>query len=314
MINILHLLAFIIAILIGPSIIKYLNNIKIKQVVREEGLESHYRKTGTPTMGGFIFMIPFVLCSTILLILKPFDSNTILILLTTIAFSILGFIDDYRKVIKKQNEGLTSKEKLLGQILIALPVSIYSFYMDPAIFIPFLKISISLSYFKIIFIMLVIIATTNAVNFTDGVDGLATSVTAIFLIFYVYISYKMELFSYEISLIMLFSILGFLMYNKNPAKVFMGDMGSLALGGFVASLAITTHTVLLIPIVGIIYFVETVSVILQVIYYKKTRKRLFKMTPIHHHYELKGWSEKKIVLNFSFVTICFSIIGLISIL
>ncbi len=312
--EIMYLVAFVIAVAIGPIVIRYLTKIKIKQIVREEGLESHYKKTGTPTMGGFIFMIPFVIISVISFLLKPFDTNVLLIILTTIAFSALGFIDDYRKVIKQENEGLTSKEKFIGQILIALPISIYSFYMDPTIFIPFLKISVSLSYFKILFIMLVIIATTNAVNFTDGVDGLASSVTAVVLIFYVYISYKMELFSLDISLIMLFSILGFLMYNRNPAKVFMGDMGSLALGGFVVSLAITTHTVLLIPIVGIIYFVETLSVIIQVIYFKKTGKRFFKMTPIHHHYELKGWSEKKIVLNFSIITIVFSLIGLIGLI
>jgi phospho-N-acetylmuramoyl-pentapeptide-transferase len=313
---IVGLLTYTFAMVIGPMVIEYFKRLSIRQIVREEGLESHHKKSGTPTMGGFIFLIPAMGLTIVYSILfNSINMQLVSIILATVCFGYIGFIDDYRKVIKKHNEGLKSREKLFGQLLVALPLSVYAYTLSPDIWIPFTNIMLNVGYFKIIVVLFIVLATTNAVNLTDGVDGLSSSVTVLVMMFFVYVGVKLNISyvsTYAVALIG--GLCGFLMFNKNPAKIFMGDIGSLALGGAVVSLAIVTHTLLLIPIVGVIYFIETLSVTIQVIYFKKTGKRVFKMTPIHHHFELSGWHENKIVRNFSIVTFIGLTIGIVSLI
>lgn len=313
---VLGLITYILAVIIGPMIIEYFKRASIKQIVREEGLESHHKKTGTPMMGGFIFLIPtFVVVLVSGILLDSVTLSLLLILLVTALFGLIGFTDDYRKLIKKHNEGLKSREKLLGQLLIAAPLAVYATYVNSELWIPFTNIMWDIGWLKALVVLFVVIATTNAVNLTDGVDGLSSSVTILVMMFFVYVAMVFD--QPDILLIatcFIGGLCGFLMFNKNPAKIFMGDVGSLALGGAVVSLALFTHTLLLIPIVGVIYFVETLSVTIQVLYFKKTGKRVFKMTPIHHHFELSGWSEKTIVRNFSAVTIVGVLLGVLSLM
>lgn len=310
------LVGYILAIIFGPLFIDYFKKLSVRQVVREEGLESHLKKTGTPTMGGFIFLLPTTLIVLVGGVLfSKLSVNILVILLITLAFGAVGFIDDYRKVIKKHNEGLTSKEKLIAQVLIAAPLTFFAVTQSTELWIPFTNIMLDLGYFKAFVVFIAVIATTNAVNLTDGVDGLSTSVTILVLMFYVFVGLRLNMVSVQLyATILMMSLLGFLLFNKNPARVFMGDVGSLALGGAVVTLAILTNTLLLIFIVGIIYVLETLSVTIQVLYFKKTGKRVFKMAPLHHHYELCGWDEKKIVRIFSFVTMAGMIISIISFL
>lgn len=310
------LAAYILAVIIGPIFIDYFKKLSVRQVVREEGLESHHKKTGTPTMGGFIFLLPMTVVVLIGgALFSKLSTNIFVILLTTLAFGAVGFIDDYRKVIKKHNEGLTSKEKLIAQVLIAAPLTYFAITQSTDLWIPFTNIMWDLGYFKALLVFVAIIATTNAVNLTDGVDGLSSSVTILVLMFYIFVGLRLDMMGVQMfSSILMMALLGFLLFNKNPAKVFMGDIGSLALGGAVVALAILTNTLLLIFIVGIIYVLETLSVTLQVLYYKKTQKRIFKMAPLHHHYELCGWNEKKIVRIFSVITFIGMIISIISFL
>ncbi|MBI9011698.1 MAG: phospho-N-acetylmuramoyl-pentapeptide-transferase [Clostridiales bacterium] len=312
--GIVGVLVYIAAVILGPIIIEYFKRLSVKQVVREEGLESHKKKTGTPMMGGFIFLIPALSISLIaLLLLGHMEVKIIVMIAATIAYGYIGFIDDYRKVIKKHNEGLKSREKLIGQLLIGLPLAIYATSISSEIWIPFTSTFVELGWFKAVVVLFIVLATTNAVNLTDGVDGLSSSVTILVLMFYVFVGVKLSEIGISIYAISIMGgLFGFLMYNKNPAKIFMGDIGSLALGGAVVSLSIFTNTLLLIPLVGVIYFIETLSVTIQVLYFKKTGKRVFKMTPIHHHFELSGWHENKIVRSFSIVTIVGVVIGILS--
>lgn len=312
--GIIGVLVYIVAVILGPVIIEYFKRLSVKQVVREEGLESHKKKTGTPMMGGFIFLIPALSISLIaLLLLGHMELKIIVMIAATIAYGYIGFIDDYRKVIKKHNEGLKSREKLIGQLLIGLPLAIYATSISSEIWIPFTSTFVELGWFKAVVVLFVVLATTNAVNLTDGVDGLSSSVTVLVMVFYVFVGIKLSEMGISIYAISIMGgLFGFLMFNRYPAKVFMGDIGSLALGGAVVSLSIFTNTLLLIPIVGVIYFIETLSVTIQVLYFKKTGKRVFKMTPIHHHFELIGWHENKIVRNFSIVTIVGVVIGILS--
>jgi len=313
---ILGFITYIGAIILGPMVIEYFKKLSVRQVVREEGLESHHKKTGTPTMGGFIFLIPAIAITLIAaVIFDKFCMPLLVILLSTVLFGAIGFIDDYRKVIKKHNEGLTSREKLLAQLLVALPLAIYAYSINPFIWIPFTSIMLNVGLLKVLIVLFVVLATTNAVNLTDGVDGLSSSVTVLVLSFFVFIGTKLMMPYVSVyAMALIGGLLGFLMFNKYPAKIFMGDIGSLALGGAVVAFSIVTNTILLIPIVGVIYFAETLSVTLQVMYFKRTGKRIFKMSPLHHHYELSGWHENKIVRNFSIVTLIGVLIGVISII
>jgi phospho-N-acetylmuramoyl-pentapeptide-transferase len=308
------ILSYIAALVLGPFLIGYFKRLSIKQVVREEGLVSHQAKTGTPTMGGFIFIVPG-LCIGVLaaFISNHLDVSIGLFVFSTLGFGLIGFIDDYKKVVKKHNEGLSAKMKLLGQTLVALPITFYIVSLSQEVWMPFTDYYLDLGMFKYIFVYIAIIATTNAVNLTDGVDGLSTSVTVLVLSFYIYLSYKFGYLGMTLlAVTMVSALLGFLLFNKNPAKIFMGDVGSLALGGLVVAFAAWSQTLLLIFIVGIVYFIETLSVTLQVLYFKRTGKRIFKMSPLHHHFELCGWHEKKIVKVFSLITLLGVVIGILS--
>lgn len=310
------IITYVVALILGPLIIEFFKAQSIKQVVREEGLASHQVKTGTPTMGAFIFLVPALLVALLGgFISESLNGPLLMAMGSTLGFGIIGFVDDYKKVIKKHNDGLSAKMKLIGQSLVALPLTYYIVWTSSHVWIPFTNFYWDMGVFKYVFVFIAIIATTNAVNLTDGVDGLATSVTLVVLSFYVYVCYRLGLHGLDIiGVTMIGGLLGFLMFNKNPAKIFMGDVGSLALGGLVVSMAAYTQTLFLIFLVGIIYFAETLSVTLQVLYFKKTGKRIFKMSPLHHHYELCGWHEKKIVRVFVLVTLLGMVLGLVSLL
>jgi len=308
--------SYIVAVILGPLVIEYFKKQSVKQVVREEGLESHQVKTGTPTMGGVIFMVPGLLVALVGGFVAGFAKADLMVILgVTLGFGLVGFIDDYKKVIRKHNDGLSAKMKILGQTLVALPLTLYIVSQSTAVWIPFTDYFLDMGILKYAFVYIAIIATSNAVNITDGADGLASSVTILVLAFYVYLGHALDMVPVALaSTTMIGGLLGFLMFNKYPAKIFMGDVGSLALGGLVVALAGLTQTLFLIFIVGIIYFIETLSVTLQVLYFKKTGKRIFKMSPLHHHFELCGWHENKILRVFSVVTLVGIVLGVISLI
>lgn len=291
------------AVLIGPYIIGKLRSFKFGQNVRLDGPESHLTKQGIPSMGGFIFLSVLTVMGTIL---SGFNAKIIFMILVTLSFGLIGFLDDYLKVKKKSSDGLSAKHKMLYLLVFGLLAgSVLHFGFDySSIMIPFINQEISLGIFYVPFVVIFFAAVTNAVNLTDGIDGLSSSVTIVVLLFFVLVSLAAE--DQEVlffSLTLIGSLMGFLYFNRFPAKVFMGDTGSLALGGAVGILSLLTRTELLLILVGIIYVIETLSVIIQVGYFKKTGKRVFKMAPIHHHFEALGWKETKIVRVFSLVTL-----------
>jgi phospho-N-acetylmuramoyl-pentapeptide-transferase len=314
MINRLNLLlaifiGILFSLILGKILIKKLHDLKYGQSIREEGPEAHYSKKGTPTMGGFIFLCSLLM---ILIINMNFSFRFILIIISTYGLGLVGFLDDYKIIKYRTNDGLSPKQKIIGQFLVSLAVTLLAYYnIGSDILVPIWNISIDLGYFYILLNVFFILAVTNSVNLTDGLDGLSTSVTITVLAFFAFfaISLMDQLVLIAIGG-MIGSLLGFLFYNWNPAKVFMGDVGSLALGGFVAAISIILKMQLFIPIIGFVYFMETLSVIIQVSYFKKTGKRVFKMTPIHHHFELSGNTEKAIVYKFSFITLIGGLLGM----
>ncbi len=300
-----------------PWLIPELHKLKFGQEVRDDGPKSHLKKQGTPTMGGLGFVFVITVLSIITVIIT--GSYKILpALFLTLGFAVVGFIDDYLKVVKHQSEGFNPKQKFICQLIITLLFSVY-LYRSPefstAMRIPFINAEIELGILYIPAVLFIVTATDNGSNFTDGVDGLCSSVTAVIAFFLAMVSVFFsdgELALY--SGIVLGSLLGFLWFNANPAKVFMGDTGSLALGGFVAATALELNIALFIPIFAFIYLIEVVSVILQVGYFKMTHgKRIFRMAPIHHHFELGGWSETRVVTNFTIITalLCLLSFGLL---
>lgn len=314
MINRLNLLlaifiGILFSLVLGKFLIKKLHDLKYGQSIREEGPEAHYSKKGTPTMGGFIFLGSLFI---ILIINMNFSYKFFLIIMSTYGLGLVGFLDDYKIIKYKTNDGLSPKQKIIGQFLVSLAVTLLAYnIIGSDILLPFWNKTLDLGYFYILFNVFFILAVTNSVNLTDGLDGLSTTVTIIVLAFFVVpgVMLKDQLVLIAICG-MIGSLLGFLFYNWNPAKVFMGDIGSLALGGFVAAISIIFKMQLFIPIIGFVYFMETLSVIIQVFYFKRTGKRVFKMTPIHHHFELSGNTEKEIVLKFSFITLLGGLIGM----
>ncbi|NCC78668.1 MAG: phospho-N-acetylmuramoyl-pentapeptide-transferase [Clostridia bacterium] len=291
------------AVLIGPYIIGKLRSFKFGQNVRLDGPESHLMKQGIPSMGGFIFLSVLTVMGSVL---SGFNAEILFMILVTLTFGLIGFLDDYLKVKKKSSDGLSAKHKMLYLLIFGLLAgSVLHFGLDySSIVIPFINQEISLGIFYIPFVVIFFAAVTNAVNLTDGIDGLSSSVTIVVLLFFVLVSLAAE--DKEVlffSLTLIGSLMGFLYFNRFPAKVFMGDTGSLALGGAVGILSLLTKTELLLILVGIIYVIETLSVIIQVGYFKKTGKRVFRMAPIHHHFEALGWKETKIVRVFSLVTL-----------
>lgn len=309
------IISFIITVILGPILIPVLRKMKIGQSIREEGPKTHYKKSGTPTMGGIIMMIGLlitVLTSGIL------NRDIYILLLSTFGFGLIGFIDDYIKVVKRRSLGLKPYQKLIGQFILAALLAMYqsnTSMLGTKIIIPFVSNKyLDLGMLYIPFITFVVVGTVNSVNLTDGLDGLATGVTLIVLSFFGLVSLNWGMNSASIfSAALTGACLGFLVYNAYPAKVFMGDTGSMALGGAVSALAILLNLPLVIPIVGGIYLVEALSVIIQVISYKLTGKRVFLMSPLHHHFEQKGWSETRVVAVFWIVTVVLCLIGVASI-
>ncbi|KAJ53391.1 phospho-N-acetylmuramoyl-pentapeptide-transferase [Clostridium tetanomorphum] len=308
------LVAFFLAIVIGPILIPLLHKLKFGQSIREEGPKSHQKKAGTPTMGGIIFIIASIV-SMIILVKKPSD-EAMFALYAFIAFGFIGFIDDFLKIVHKKNLGLRAYQKMILLLVVSFAFAYYAANnsdIGTSIIIPFSGMSFDLGMFYIPCIIIYFTATTNAVNLTDGLDGLATSITILVMTFFVIVSFNMGHYTLSIFCAVLAgSLLGFLKYNAFPAQIFMGDTGSLALGGAVAAVAMILKLPLLVIIVGGIYVMETLSVILQVASFKLTGKRIFKMSPLHHHFELCGWHETKIVSIFSIVTVILCMIAFLS--
>ncbi|GGH99590.1 phospho-N-acetylmuramoyl-pentapeptide-transferase [Mammaliicoccus vitulinus] len=312
----LPVIAFLLTLILVPVLIPTLKKLKFGQSIREEGPKSHMKKTGTPTMGGLTFLLSTIIVTIVALFYVEQVGPLILLLFVTIGFGLIGFIDDYIIVVKKNNQGLTSKQKFFAQIAIAIIFYIVSVILpnydfETAINIPFTDWSLPLSIFYIIFIVFWQVGFSNAVNLTDGLDGLSTGLSIIAFGFYAVLSFILD--KPEIGLfclVMLASLIGFLIYNKYPAKVFMGDTGSLALGGIFATISIMLNQEITLLLIGLVFVIETLSVMFQVTSYKLTGKRIFKMSPLHHHFELVGWSEWKIVLVFWATGIITGAIGL----
>ncbi len=289
-------------LIIGPVLIPALRRLKFGQSVRSDGPQSHLQKQGTPTMGGVMFFFSMILGTVFL---AGNSSVAWFMLICALGFGFIGFIDDYIKIVKKRSLGLTAKQKLLAQLVFSIALALAADYIgiSTAVTIPLLGWNVELSVGYAFFVVFLLVGTTNAVNLTDGLDGLASGVTLIVALGYVLIGYMSGNVSVMVfAAVLMGSCLGFLVFNHHPAKVFMGDTGSLALGGAVAALAIVTKTELLLPLIGIIYVAETMSDIIQVSVYKKKKVRVFKMAPLHHHFELCGWSEWKVVRVFWAVT------------
>ena len=307
------LISFGISAVACPVLIPFLKKIKFGQQVREDGPQAHLKKQGTPTMGGIAFLFSVMLTS--LFFMKSYP-QIIPILFMTVGFGFVGFLDDYIKVVRKHSEGLNPKQKMAAQFVIT---AIFCFYMmkysggGTVIHIPFLHTDWDMGWLYIPMVFLVVLGTDNGVNFTDGLDGLCTSVTILVATFLTIISIGENSGISPITGAVVGSLLGFLLFNVYPAKVFMGDTGSLALGGFVSASAFMMQIPLFIPIIGLIYLVEVLSVIMQVSYFKATHgKRIFRMAPIHHHFELGGWSETRVVAVFSIVTALLCLVGLLA--
>ncbi|MFI3231223.1 MAG: phospho-N-acetylmuramoyl-pentapeptide-transferase, partial [bacterium] len=312
------LVAFIINIALCPVIIPFLTKLKFGQNVRDDGPKSHLVKSGTPTMGGVMILISLVVTSILFLNNNNnLNTDSLAVLFVTIGYAIIGFIDDYIKVVKKRSLGLKAMQKIIGQLIITCCFLYYLFEfknLGTDIFIPFSAgKTLDLGILFIPFFFIAMIGTVNGVNLTDGLDGLATGVTVLVVIFFLFMSLELNTNLTHILGAGVGALLGFLLFNTHPAKVFMGDTGSLALGGFVASIAMIMKMPLFIVIVGIIYVLESISVILQVGYFKMTNgKRLFKMAPLHHHYEQCGWKEVKVVSVFYIVTAIACLIGFLA--
>ena len=306
--------AFLLTVLMLPRLIKYLHVLKFGQAIREEGPQSHMHKKGTPTMGGISFIIAIVISLIVAMFL---DSSNIqyyiLFIYTTISFSIIGYIDDMLIVVKKKNDGLAPRKKLMLQIIFSVIfyILVTFIYKDVNyIHIPVIDYNLNISYFYIIFLVFWQTGFSNAVNLTDGLDGLATSVTIITTSTFALLAYKANNFPVLVfCLTIVGALVGFLLFNRNPAKIFMGDTGSLALGGILAAISVILHKEVAFLFIGLVYILETLSVIIQVAYFKKTGKRIFKMSPLHHHFELSGYGEVKTVYIFVIIAVISSAIG-----
>ncbi|MBQ2932160.1 MAG: phospho-N-acetylmuramoyl-pentapeptide-transferase [Clostridia bacterium] len=313
-------ISFIVAAISGLFLIPFLHRLKFGQEIREEGPKWHKKKSGTPTMGGFIFIIAAlvgVVSGIFINGISEYQEDIMAVaamFLAALGFGLIGFLDDYIKVILKRNLGLRAGQKFSLQFLVALIFSVWaaaSGLVDTGIVVPFTQKTLELGFIIYIpFTILVMLAAVNSVNLTDGLDGLAGFVTLFVCLFYMISANAIKLPTVAVfAAATVGGILGFLIYNKYPAKVFMGDTGSLFLGGAVSAMAIFMKNPLVLLLVGFVYVAESLSVIIQVAYFKKTGKRIFKMSPIHHHFEMCGWSEKKVVAVFSAVTIALCLIG-----
>jgi len=306
------ILGFIFSIVLGPIIIPILNKLKFGQNIRKEGPKSHLKKSGTPTIGGLIFIISIII--VMIFMRYKLSDEAMVVLYGALSFGTIGFLDDILKIIHRDNEGLKSGQKFVLQLVFSTAIAFYGYkVLGTSIRIPFADFQLNLGWMFIPFVIFYFTAITNAVNLTDGLDGLATSVTILVLTFFSIAAFKLDHYSVAVFAIGLAgALLGFLKFNAFPAKVFMGDTGALALGGAIASIVLVLKTPLLVMIVGGIYVMEVLSVVIQVTSFKLTGKRVFKMAPLHHHFEQVGWSEVKIVTMFSVITFLLCIIGLVS--
>lgn len=320
-------ISFILTLVSGVILIPLLTKLKLGQVVRDDGPQSHLKKMGTPTMGGVIIIIPIIIICGFMSLKYP---QILPVLVATVLFGAIGFADDYIKIILKRSKGLSSRQKMLGLLIVSTGFAYYiqtfsqigievsvpftNTWLDfSSVPVPFAGTTLSIEWLYIPFIIFVMLATTNSVNLTDGLDGLASGVCLIIMVFFTLISMAMEntemvIFSSAVA----GACMGFLAFNMHPARVFMGDTGSLALGGAIASVGIVMKMPFIIVIVAGVCVVEALSVMVQVAMYKKTGKRVFKMAPIHHHFELLGWSENRVVWSFWAATALLCVIGVIS--
>lgn len=306
-------IAFAISVVLCPILIPLLKRLKFGQEVRDDGPKTHLKKEGTPTMGGVVILIAIAV--TCLFYMKDYP-EILPILFVTIGFGLIGFLDDFIKIVMKRSLGLRAWQKMLLQIMVA---GVFAYYvvnytdLNNEIIIPFTGKIVTLSNWAyVLLLMFVVVGTVNGSNFTDGLDGLASSVTALIATFFTVVAIGTGSGVAPVTCAAVGALLGFLVFNVYPAKVFMGDTGSLALGGFVAATAYMLKMPLFIVIVAFIYLAEVLSVIIQVVSFKTTGKRVFKMAPIHHHFELCGWPESKVVAIFDIVTALLCVLGLIA--
>ena len=309
------LISFAVSLVLGPVVIPFLRKLKMKQTERVEGVQSHLKKAGTPTMGGIIILLSVIVTSRFYIRDYP---KIIPVLFLTVAFGLIGFLDDYLKVVLKRSDGLMPMQKMALQIVVTF---IFAYYLVRVADIPLTMLVpfsggyyLDLGWLAYPVLFFAVIGTVNGTNFTDGLDGLASSVTVLVATFFTVVAVGTNSGIEPITCAVVGALLGFLLFNVYPASVFMGDTGSLALGGFVAGTAYMLQMPLFIIIVGFIYLVEVASVIIQVTYFKKTGgKRIFKMAPIHHHFELCGWSETRVVTVFSVITALLSLVALMGV-
>ncbi|MGE7917767.1 phospho-N-acetylmuramoyl-pentapeptide-transferase [Viridibacillus sp. NPDC093762] len=307
--------SFVLTAITAPAVIPLLRRMKFGQSIREEGPKSHQKKAGTPTMGGVIFLFSIIATTIVLGYLNDaFTSQSVVLILVLFGFGLIGFLDDGLKIIFKRNLGLTSLQKLIGQIIISIAAY---FLLGLGVFhntiqIPLTDFAFNLGGFYVLFLIFWLVGFSNAVNLTDGLDGLVSGTasiafTAFGVLALVNDQVDIAIFAFAVT----GALLGFLIFNANPAKVFMGDTGSLALGGALAMLSVLVGHEVLLLLIGIIFVAETLSVILQVASFKLTGKRIFKMSPLHHHFELSGWSEWRIVLTFWLTAVVAALIAVV---
>ncbi len=309
------LISFALSVIMGPFVIPFLRRLKMGQTERVDGVQSHLKKAGTPTMGGVMILGSVVITS--LFYVRDYP-KIIPVLFLTVGFGLIGFLDDYLKVVMKRSDGLFPKQKMALQIVVT---AIFAYYVVKIAKIPLTMLIpfssgkyLDIGWFAVPLLFIAVIGTVNGTNFTDGLDGLASSVTVLVATFFTVVAVGTKSGIEPITCAVVGALLGFLLFNVYPASVFMGDTGSLALGGFVAGAAYMMQMPLFIIIVGLIYLVEVASVIIQVTYFKKTGgKRIFKMAPIHHHFELCGWSETRVVAVFSIITAILCLIALMGV-
>ncbi len=309
------LISFGLSVIMGPLVIPFLRKLKVGQTERVEGVKSHLKKAGTPTMGGVMILISVIITS--LFYVKDYP-KIIPVLFLTVGFGLIGFLDDYLKVVMKRSDGLYPKQKMALQIAVT---AVFAFYIVKVAEIPLVLLIpfsggkyLDIGWVAIPLLFVAVIGTVNGTNFTDGLDGLASSVTVLVATFFTVVAIGSRSGIEPITCAVVGALMGFLLFNVHPASVFMGDTGSLALGGFVAGTAYMMQMPLFLVIVGLIYVIEVASVIIQVTYFKKTGgKRFFKMAPIHHHFELCGWSETRVVAVFSIATAVLCLIALMGV-
>ena len=302
------ILSIVISIIVTKYLIKILKKNKVGQPIREEGNKDHYAKAGTPTMGGLAFSLVFIILT---LVVNGFSFDNLMIIVATLAFGAIGFLDDYSKVKKKENMGLNERQKLILQFVVAIVISLIIYFAKEDanyLYVPFVEGMVNFSFLAVPIYVVALVGATNAVNLTDGIDGLLSSVSIPVFIGISIITASLSSDTAKSALIFAGTLVGFLAYNSNPASVFMGDTGSMAIGGAITSMMIINNLTIYLLLIGGIYVAEALSVIIQVAHYKRTKKRIFLMSPFHHHYELKGYKEPKIVAGFTIASVILTVL------